>query len=89
MFSVITHQDPGEAARIFSMLRPCAERLYFTAFIDEATDGYVEGSPQQPGLMSTYSSPLMRRILAETGWSVDRVYDKSWFQLTAFVCSAC
>ena len=90
MFSVITHQEPEEAALIFSMLRPCAKRLYFTAFVEEdASDGYKEGDAKKPLLRSTYSDQLIRKLLADAGWTVDRVYPESaqLFQQTAIVCT--
>jgi hypothetical protein len=88
MFSVITHQAPDDAALIFSMLRPCAERLYFTTFLEEGASDYREGAPNKPLLMSTYSRELLRQLLVETGWTIEAVYPPSdhLFQMTAVVC---
>jgi hypothetical protein len=87
MFSVITHQKPEDAELVFSMLRPCAQRLYFTAFIDEAVDGYMEKDPDQPCHMSTYSSSLISELLLRTGWRIEAVHAPMLFQQTTFVCS--
>jgi hypothetical protein len=89
MFSVITHQAPSEAAKIFSLIRRSivTEHLYFTAFIDESVDGYVEADPAKPLHLSTYNPALMRSLLGESGWRIERVYEPSLFQQTAFVCS--
>lgn len=90
MFSVITHQHPPDAELIFSMLRPCAARLYFTAFVDDQIDGYVEGTPENPRLVSTYSTAFLTEILTRTGWRVDAIHAKSpdrLFQMTAVVCT--
>jgi hypothetical protein len=86
MFSVITHQAPSEAELIFSMLHPCAERLYFTAFIDDAVDGYIENDPEHPRNLSTYSTTLINELLAKTGWQVENHHLPSRFQQHAFVC---
>jgi 2-polyprenyl-3-methyl-5-hydroxy-6-metoxy-1,4-benzoquinol methylase len=69
MFSVITHQAPSDAVNIFSLIRRSivTHHLYFTAFIDENVDGYVEADPANPLLRSTYNPALMRRLLGEAG----------------------
>jgi len=88
MFSVITHQPPQQSDVIFAMLRPCAPRLYFTAFIDDGVEDYADRDPSQPLLLATYSSGHIRRLLAKADWHVDNIFAPSLFQLTAFVCSA-
>lgn len=87
MFSVITHQNPLEAGIIFSMLRLCAQRLYFTAFVDDNLGDYAEGAPESLRMRSTFPTFLIRDLLAKTGWHVDSVHGPSPFQQTAFVCS--
>jgi SAM-dependent methyltransferase len=86
MFSVITHQEPRDAELIFSMLRPCAERLYFTALVDDGVDGYVEKDPERPRNMSAYSPALIGDRVTRAGWLIDNVYPPARFQQTAFVC---
>jgi SAM-dependent methyltransferase len=90
MFSVITHQEPNDAELIFRMLRPCAERLYFTTFIDDAVDDFLEKSqnPSRPRDFSCYSTEFMRAIVLRAGWSIDAVHPhaRSLFQQTTFVC---
>jgi SAM-dependent methyltransferase len=89
MFSVITHQLPSDAAEIFALIRKslATEYLYFTASIDKSADDYIEGDPANPLLLSTYNPGLMTRILRKAGWRIERIYEPSPFQLTAFVCS--
>jgi SAM-dependent methyltransferase len=87
MFSVITHQAPDEAKRIFRMLHPCAPRLYFTALIDDAVTGYAEKASDQPGLYSAYSTAFLTRLLAEVGWTTEAIYPPWHFHQTVFVCS--
>ena len=87
MFSVITHQAPDDAVRIFTMLRPYARRLYFTAFIDDGVADYAEKDPDKLRNMSTYSAAFLTRKLGEAGWSVRASYPPSLFQQTAFVCA--
>ncbi len=89
MFSVITHQNPEEAARTFEMLYPCVKdggALYFTAFVDESVNEYVEREPQLKGHMSTYHPSYLLDILLDAGWFVSDIYPPSAFALTAFVC---
>ena len=77
MFSVITHQAPEEAEKIFSMLHPCVSeggKLYFTAFIDQTVDGYIERDPANPGMLSTYNAEPLLEILATSGWTVFDVF---------------
>lgn len=89
MFSVITHQAPEEAAKIFAMLYRCVSaggKMYFTAFTDDTIDGYVERDPANPGMLSTYNPERMLEILATSGWKVIAIFPASQFQQTAFVC---
>jgi SAM-dependent methyltransferase len=89
MFSVITHQKPDDAQRIFSLLWECVVPkggLYFTAFTDEAIDEYIERDPDQVCLLSTYNPDYLIDLLEESGWLVEKIYPLSKFQQTAFVC---
>ena len=84
MFSVITHQDPAEAQQIFHLLRPLASRLYFTALIKDI-DGYREGKPDQPRLLSEFSPALLTKVLEITGWTVEQIYTPSHYQQHAVI----
>jgi Methyltransferase domain len=88
MFSVITHQAPSDAAQIFSLIRRSivTKHLYFTAFIDDSVDGYIEGNPAKPLSYSTYSPGLLRQLLTQAAWKIEHVYEPSPFQQAAFVC---
>ena len=86
MFSVITHQDPANAAMIFAMLRPCARRLYFTAFIDDSIDGYLDQNPANPCHYCIYSTELLTRLLVQNGWRIEATFPPGRFQQTAFLC---
>jgi 2-polyprenyl-3-methyl-5-hydroxy-6-metoxy-1,4-benzoquinol methylase len=88
MFSVITHQAPDESMAIFSLIRKSimTKHLYFTAFIDEKVDSYLDADSANPRHQSTYNQDHMRRLLAEAGWGVERVYEPSFGQQMAFVC---
>jgi GT2 family glycosyltransferase len=87
MFSVITHQEPADAATIFAMLRPCAPRLYFTAFIDDAIDSHEDRDPSCRCHYSFYSTAFLTRLLAQSGWRVEVIFPPGRFQQTAFVCA--
>jgi SAM-dependent methyltransferase len=89
MFSVITHQAPRDAAKIFSMLYPCVTAggiLYFTAFTDETVDEYTERDPANPGMLSTYHPDRLLEIVENSGWIVLDVFPPSRFAQTAFLC---
>ena len=89
MFSVITHQNPGEAALTLAQTRRVIKRegrLYFTAFIDEAQSGFTEKDPAQPGLMATYEPELPLRIVREAGWRPLSAFPRSELLQAAFVC---
>ena len=73
MFSVITHQEPGESAAIFKLLRRHirpAGWLFFSTFIHDDDEPFRELNPDRPRLRCSYSANLMQQILADAGWSV-------------------
>jgi SAM-dependent methyltransferase len=77
MFSVITHQQPADAALIFSMLGRSTKpdgALYFTAFLDKSLETYGEGVPESPCLQSTYNPDYLFSLLAKAGWTPTAVY---------------
>lgn len=89
MFSVITHQDPDEAALTFAMLResvPAGGRLYFTALVDQEIEGYNERDPGRPGLLSTYNPDLILELAERNGWRVEATHAPSKFQQAAYIC---
>jgi SAM-dependent methyltransferase len=89
MFSVITHQDPDEAALTFAMLRESVHaggRLYFTALVDEKTERYKERDPEKPGLLSVYNPDLVVQLVEQSGWRVEATYPPSTFQQAAYIC---
>jgi SAM-dependent methyltransferase len=89
MFSVITHQAPEESSLIFAMLYSCVKpggSLYFTAFIDEASDGYVELDSSHPRHFSAYRSDFLIELVRNAGWIPEATYLKSSVQQAAFVC---
>jgi hypothetical protein len=89
MFSVITHQSPADAIRIFSILHRCVHTngaLYFTAFTDATVDTYIERDPKTTCLFSTYHPDTVIEITEKSGWIVRDIFPASTFQQTAFVC---
>lgn len=74
MYSVITHQSPAQARRIFSLLARMADEgawLYSTTFFDSAIEAYAEAR-EQPCAMSTYNLKFLSRILEEEGWQIEK-----------------
>jgi hypothetical protein len=71
------------------MLYPCVSeggKMYFTAFIDQTVEGYIERDPQNPGMMSTYNPEPMLKLLEKSGWTLLDVFPAGKFQQAAFVC---
>jgi SAM-dependent methyltransferase len=85
MFSVITHQDPVEAELIFKMLRPIADRLYFTALIDDSIDGYTEKDSVNPRHMSCFSTNMIENLLKKAGWKISSHFPPAFFQQSIIV----
>jgi SAM-dependent methyltransferase len=80
MFSVITHQGPAEAKRLFSGLRALVHgngQLYFTAFLSREITDFKGG---------VYHPDYLAELLRQSGWHTDRIYDRTQLQQFAFVC---
>lgn len=78
MFSVITHQNPQEAAPLFRFLRRHINGdgwLFFSAFTHEEHVPYKERNPDRPGNKSSYSVQYMTKLLDDAGWAVSSVVD--------------
>jgi SAM-dependent methyltransferase len=89
MFSVMTHQTPRDAEFILRMLHRCVVDsgfLYFTAFVDDSIDNYVERDTANPTHHSTYHPAYLIALAAGSGWTVTDVFLPSRFQQTAFLC---
>ena len=74
MFSVISHQVPDEAQALFEILRRYTRpdgRMFFTAWLDDESGlDYYEHDPANPAAWSFYSGAKLRRMLADSGWSI-------------------
>jgi hypothetical protein len=89
LFSVITHQNPADAATILRMLSRCVVAngaLYFTAFIDDTIDTFAERDPASPGAWCNYNPDYLIALAEEAGWRVRRIYPASVLHQPAFVC---
>ena len=76
MFSVITHQNPEEAAETFSKLRYHARpdgHMFFTAFVHEDDVDFQELNPARPGQKCSYSSDYLANILDRSGWALKSI----------------
>lgn len=88
MFSVITHQKPGDAALIFSELAGCVRpggQLYFTGLINDAVAEYEE-QDEQPCVMSAYNPKFLSGLARDAGWIVERIIPRAKFHQPAFIC---
>lgn len=75
LFSVFTHLDADDAAAMLVLLRKLVApdgRLFFSAFIDTELEGFEDRVPGNPLLNAYFGLEFMRRMLAGTGWTVDR-----------------
>jgi len=94
MHSVITHQNPREAAVTFRLLRPAVVdggRLHFTARADDlSVEGYAEGAPDDPGHLSNYHPDVLLELVEGAGWRVDAIFprDPGGLGQTTFVATA-
>jgi len=91
LYSVITHNDPGESRRIFKTMRSILGgegAMYFTAFLDEGVGAYAELNARRHRARSTYHPDLLRSILAEAGWRVESIYPSNFVQQQAILCRA-
>ena len=92
MFSVITHQNPKEAASTFRLLRkwirPTGHLFFSTAIDDEVLD-FKEQFPEQPGLLCVYPLHAMERMLAESGWRIDSFVPRNPMQLPILASLLC
>lgn len=73
MFSVITHQSPGNAASIFAILRRYAKkdgRLFFSAYLDDSKGDHHEVFPEKPNLLAAYAPAYLTGLLETAGWRV-------------------
>lgn len=74
LFSVFTHLAPHDFEAMLRMLRHHIEpdgRLFFTAFIDCATETpFVDANGDQPLKWAVYGEREARRLIAESGWEI-------------------
>jgi len=71
MFSVITHQNPGESQCIFSMLRRCIRaegHLFFACFLDECVADFEDRSPKRNGGRCFYNPEFPAALVERCGW---------------------
>lgn len=92
MFSVITHQEPGEASSTFRFLRSHVRptgHLFFSAFIHDDPVEFQQLVPEKPGLKASYSRAYMEGILRDRGWEIVSMVDPLPEDLpimTSFLC---
>jgi len=93
MYSVITHQQPDDAATIFNIARRACKndgRMFFSAAVEDADFGYREEFPQAPTGLSVYSMDRLAQILIAAGWQIlsfERRAPSGMPNQDSFVCS--
>ena len=73
LFSVITHQNPDDAAFIFRVLRrhtAAGGHLFFTCFLDAGIAEYEDRSPMKNGGVCFYNPDFLARLVEACGWRV-------------------
>ncbi len=71
MFSVITHQYPGDCRSIFTMLRRHVRAggyLFFSCFLDDSVGTFADLSPNRDGGRCFYDPDLLTRLVESCGW---------------------
>lgn len=87
-FSVFTHLNPADAKKMLEFCRPRLKpngRVFLTAFVVETIEGYEEGKPDQPSLVSRFGKRFFERIIAEKGFVIDAVYPKQQLMASQYV----
>lgn len=77
LFSVFTHLAPADYAEMLALARrhiAPAGRLIFTTFLDATIEGdFKDEDPARPLLRALYKESAVRRMVAEAGWSIERI----------------
>lgn len=71
MFSVITHQYPGDSRSIFSMLRRHVRpggHLFFTCFLDDSIAEFEDRSRKRDGGKVFYNPDFLTGLVESCGW---------------------
>jgi SAM-dependent methyltransferase len=79
MFSVITHQLPGDTEAILRLLRQSIRpdgSLFFSVNLQDIESGYTEMRPE-PTDLSAYSLSLLSEIVRRTGWNIFSIEPKN------------
>jgi SAM-dependent methyltransferase len=79
LFSVFTHQYPKDSLVLLSILRRYLRengRLFFSAFIDDALEGFEDRVKDQPLSYPCYGKKYMRSLVEQAGWKIETFHDK-------------
>jgi len=92
LFSVFTHLNPADSLSLLKLLRKKVRakgKLFFSAFIDDALDGFEDRVKDKPLLQAFYGRKYMKSIIEQAGWRVDSVHDQdpSNFIQHYFICA--
>ena len=71
MFSVITHQYPGDSRSIFSVLRRHVGPhgyLFFTCFLDDSINTFEDRSQERNGGICFYNQDFLNELVESCGW---------------------
>lgn len=89
-FSVFTHLDPSDAKKMLEFCRPRLKldgRVFLTAFVIDELDGYEEGNPDRPSLVSRFGRRLFETIVSEEGFVIEASHPKQKLMAPHFVLS--
>lgn len=92
MWSVFTHLVPADSENMLRLARAhvrSGTKLFFSAFIDDAVDGFEDRDPVNTLTYAYYSKQLMASLIERTGWRIEAFHKpnpKGWVQ-SAFVCT--
>jgi SAM-dependent methyltransferase len=91
MFSVITHQAPGESIALFKILKNFINSgglMLFTAFIERNVEKFIDVIKDQPLMVAQYDYDFIISLLDEAGWKVMSTHPpEEPLHQFCFVCS--
>lgn len=79
MYSVITHNHPGDTKSLLYILRRYVKKdgaLLFSAFIDNNIDSFEDRISDQPLLNAYYNEGYLKELAAKAGWQLTAAPNK-------------
>jgi SAM-dependent methyltransferase len=89
LYSVFTHLAPDDTDALLdklrSVIRPDAI-LFFSAFLDETIDGFLDSIPGEPLHRAYYGVNYMQSLVEKNGWSIAAMFPPQALIPHHFIC---